>query len=493
MSTGLVLFPHQLFKTNVAMARDKITFLVEDALYFAQYAFHQQKLVLHRASMQAHADHLRRHGCDVRYIDSADAPTMRAAVAIVIDARVDVLHYFDPVDDWLERRLRKATPVERCSLCWHPTPMFLSSPALLATHFEDRQSARMAPFYTAQRKALDILVKDNGPVGGRWSFDTDNRKRLPASVIPPPPVCPEPTRHVVEARSYVAQHFGNNPGVAADFAYPVTYDDADRWLEDFLRHRFAQFGDYEDAIRADAAVLFHSLLSPLMNVGLLSPQHVIESALAYAGQAGIAINAVEGFVRQVIGWREFVRGAYVHFGRKQRTRNHWQHRRPLPASFYDGTTGIDPVDCVIRRVLQSGYAHHIERLMVLGCFMQLCEFDPDHVYRWFMEMFVDAYDWVMVPNVYGMALFADGGLITTKPYLCGSSYILRMSDFKRGPWCDVWDALYWRFIATHRTFFSANARSGMMVRQLDRMDAGRIASHLERAETFLAGLARGGE
>ena len=199
------------------------------------------------------------------------------------------------------------------------------------------------------------------------------------------------------------------------------------------------------------------------------------------------MNSLEGFIRQVIGWREYMRLVYRKLGTQQRTRNYWEHGRELPGSFYDGTTGIEPVDRTIRRVLKYGYCHHIERLMILGNFMLLCEFHPDAIYRWFMEMFVDAYDWVMVPNVYGMSQHADGGLITTKPYISGSSYVLKMSDYKKGDWTGVWDGLYWRFVSKHRDFFSRNPRMKVMVSQVDRM-GDKLTVHHRNADTFLSSM-----
>ena len=236
---------------------------------------------------------------------------------------------------------------------------------------------------------------------------------------------------------------------------------------------------------AGSRTLYHSVLTPMLNIGLLTPQQVLDAALEHAAGGEVPLNSLEGFVRQVIGWREFVRGVYVSRGRGQRTRNFWRHERPLPRRFWTAATGIEPVDLVIRRVVDHAYAHHIERLMVMTNFMLLCEFDPDDVYRWFMELFIDAYDWVMVPNVYAMGLHADGGTITTKPYLSGSSYILKMSDCAPGPWCAVWDGLFWRFIARHRDFFESNPRLSVMTRQLDRMDGGRLRAHIDTAERFL--------
>lgn len=186
----------------------------------------------------------------------------------------------------------------------------------------------------------------------------------------------------------------------------------------------------------------------------------------------------------MIGWREFVRLVYLHAGSRQRTRNSWGLSRSLPASFYDGTTGIVPFDRSIQRTLNLAYCHHIERLMVLGNFMLLCDIAPNSVYQWFMEMFIDSYDWVMVPNVYGMSQHADGGLMTTKPYISGSSYILKMSNYPKGPWTEIWDALYWRFVDRERNFFSENPRMRVMVGQLDRM-GNKLNHHRAVAERFL--------
>jgi deoxyribodipyrimidine photolyase-related protein len=211
----------------------------------------------------------------------------------------------------------------------------------------------------------------------------------------------------------------------------------------------------------------------------------VDRALEAAASAPVPLNSLEGFLRQVIGWREFVRAVYERVGVPQRTANFWGADRPLPASFYDGTTGIAPVDRVIRQVLDHAWCHHIERLMILGNFMCLCGFRPDAVCRWFLELFIDGYDWVMVPNVHGMALFADGGLMTTKPYLSGSNYIRKMSQDPPGPWCATWDALFWRFIGLHRDFFAGNPRLSMMTRQWDRMPPDRRHGHLDTAERFL--------
>lgn len=484
---ALLLFPHQLFEANRRLARGKAVFLVEDALFFRQYPFHKHKLVLHRAGMKAHAEALRAVAASVTYFEAAQAPDMRAVVAAIAAGAPAELHVVDPVDDWVERRLAREATRSGLKLVLHATPMFLSSPGLLEEQFRGRRRVRMAEFYAAQRRELRVLVEDGKPAGGRWSFDAENRKRLPAGLRVPEPKRPKRTAFVAEACAYVDARFPGNPGDTADFALPVTPTEARAWLREFVRERLPRFGDYEDAIAGGQTVLYHSMLSVPLNAGLLEPGEVLDAAL---GASGVPLNSLEGFVRQLIGWREFVRGAYVHLGRAQRTRNFWGHRRPMPAAFWRGDSGIAPLDTVVERVLRVGYSHHIERLMVLANFMNLCGIHPDEVYRWFMALFVDAYDWVMVPNVYGMALHADGGRMTTKPYLSGSNYVLKMSDFPRGDWCGTWDALYWSFIERHRAFFDGNPRLSLAPRQLDRMGEAKLALHRGRAAAFLAGLAR---
>ena len=212
----------------------------------------------------------------------------------------------------------------------------------------------------------------------------------------------------------------------------------------------------------------------------------MDRALEFASESGsIPLNSLEGFIRQIIGWREFMRVIYLRHGVAERTENFWNFTRPMPQSFYDGTTGIDPIDHVIQALHEDAYCHHIERLMVVGNFMMLCRIDPDEVYRWFMEFFIDAYDWVMVPNVYGMSQFADGGIFATKPYLSGSNYIRKMSDFKKGDWCEVWDGLFWTFVEDHRDFFLKNYRMAQMAQLHDRMSEEKKKNHRENAVRFL--------
>ena len=232
-----------------------------------------------------------------------------------------------------------------------------------------------------------------------------------------------------------------------------------------------------------SATVFHSLLSPYLNMGLLTPEEVLDKATARADD--IPLPSLEGFVRQVIGWREFVRGIYREFSDRQESSNFWDHERELTDAWYHGTTGIPPLDDTIRTAQRLGWTHHIPRLMVMGNLMTLCEIRPASAHRWFMEMYVDSSEWVMGPNVYGMGLYSDGGIFATKPYICGSNYLRKMSDYPKGDWCDIVDGLYWRFIDKHRDFFESNPRLALMPRALDRLDDDRRRCIFAAAEEFL--------
>jgi deoxyribodipyrimidine photolyase-related protein len=310
--------------------------------------------------------------------------------------------------------------------------------------------------------------------------------KYPKVKKPPEVKFPKPNDHWTEAIIYVEKKFSSNYGeINNAFIYPVTFAESLAWLTQFLQKRFAEFGDYEDAIVNSELVLHHSLLTPMLNVGLLAPDEILEDAVTYATNNNIPLNSCEGFVRQILGWREFIRGVYQTKGTQERITNYWKFKRKIPASFWNGTTGILPVDDTIKKVLATGYCHHIERLMVLGNFMLLCEFEPDEVYKWFMELFIDSYDWVMVPNVYGMSQFADGGLMATKPYISGSNYLMKMSDYPKGDWQPIWDGLFWRFMHLHRDFFLKNPRLGMLVKTFDKMPKEKQEGHIQRAEKFL--------
>lgn len=487
MSAISLVFPHQLFDPHPAIAPDRPVLLVEETLFFNQYRFHKQKLMLHRATMKNFAASLQSRHFQVHYVEAITPESdVRVLLPQLAAGGVTTVFITALTDNWLEKRLNEAAAGCGIRVETSPGPGFLNQPEQFNAWFGNRKTYYQTDFYTWQRKSRNLLMAGPGkPLGGKWTFDSDNRQKVPKNHQLPHLPFPAETAAVEEARLYTEKHYAENYGYTSTFIYPVTHSAASGWLEQFLNERFSGFGPYEDAMLKDEAFLYHSLLSPLLNTGLLTPEQVLSRVLETAATAQVPLQPLEGFVRQLTGWREFIRIVYEREGSRQRTRNFWGFSRKIPESFYTGETGIQPVDTVIKRVLKYGYAHHIERLMVLGNFMLLCEFDPDEVYRWFMEMFTDSYDWVMVPNVYGMTQFADGGLMTTKPYISGSNYLLKMGNWDKGTWQDTWDGLFWRFMHVHRGFFGQNPRLGMLLNTFDKMPAEKRMRHLNNAELFL--------
>jgi len=482
-----IIFPHQLYQDNPVLRKNRPVYLLEDDLYFGQYAFHKQKLILHRASMKAYAENLSHKEYTVHYVAHKEH-TLQSLLKELSEKGLKEIHCTDTVDYLLEQRLMRFTRQSGIELIRYTSPNFLCTEEFISQYFAKKKRYLQTEFYIDLRKQHNFLMDGEKPLGGAWTYDVLNRSKLPKVLTPPQLLSLPANSFITEAVDYVERNFNANPGSASPFSYPVTAEEAERVLDDFLHHRFKDYGVYQDAIDAGQSTLFHSILTPALNIGLLTPQQILKKAEACFHQYDIPINSAEGFIRQVLGWREFIRAVYIREGVKERTTNYFNHTRKIPASFYTGTTGIDTVDTVIRRLLQTGYSNHIERLMVLGNFMLLCEFDPDEVYRWFMELYIDAYDWVMVPNVYGMSQYADGGLMATKPYISSSNYILKMSHYKKGEWSTVWDGLYWRFIAKHQKPFSKNPRMSMMVNQLEKMNANRKRHLLTAANTFLKSL-----
>ncbi|MDG2266167.1 MAG: cryptochrome/photolyase family protein, partial [Candidatus Marinimicrobia bacterium] len=409
-------------------------------------------------------------GYDSQLIDSDQLKLIDYFEMIIKDNDISEVHYCDPVDYVLNERLNNACKKMNVNKRVYDSPGFLLDEAIIIDEFSNKKSHFMASFYKKQRKRFNILMNEDGtPYGGKWSFDHENRKRLPKNIgIPMLKQFSYDSILYNKMKNRVIDNFPNNPGEMSSFNYPVTRKQAMEAFEDFLHNRLENFGAYEDAIAKDESFLFHGIITPYLNIGLITPKEIIDKTLEFSEEFSVPLNSIEGFLRQIIGWREFIRGIYSVDGSKQRNSNFWNFENVMPSSFYDGSTGIEPLDKTIKKVLNNAYAHHIERLMVLGNFMLLLEIKPSLVYKWFMELFIDSYDWVMVPNIYGMSQFADGGLLATKPYLSGSNYILKMSDYKKGDWCDIWNSLFWKFINSRRDFFKRNPRMNMMVSMYDK-------------------------
>lgn len=465
-------------------------FMREDTELCTYYQFHKHKIIFFLAAMRHYAEELRAAGFTVHYeVLAGNEHYEDFLLAFLKKNKSTILYHLEIEDKFFAQRISALCSKSSVEEKIVPSPLFLTSNAQFSAYLQQYKKPFMKTFYQRQRQRLNILMTtDHKPIGGQWSYDAENRKKLPRDVIPPTPSSPKPTAIVKTVSELCDQQFATHPGKTCNFWLPVTRTDAQKWFKQFLMDRFADFGAYEDSITNQSTFVFHSVLAPLLNVGLLLPDDVLEQTLNYAKKNAVPIASLEGFVRQIIGWREFVRGIYQHYSEQQETTNFWKHHRKLSSHWYQGNTGIPPLDDALTKVIKYGYAHHIERLMIFGNLMLLLEIAPHEAHRWFMEMFVDSSDWVMGPNVYGMALFSDGGIFATKPYICGSNYYRKMSDYKAGEWCDAVDGLYWQFIEKHQDFFQKNPRLSLAVKNLQRLTPVRKRHLYQAAEKLRARL-----
>ena len=467
------IFPNQLFYPHPGISKKREIFLIQDPAFFYErenkLKFHKQKILLHLLSMNAYKDELIKDGYQVCVISFEHFHNNNNYKSIIKDNNLTDLHICDVVDTYLFTKINNDCKKLGVKIQWYDSPNFLLNQSDISSEFSNKKFHFMSSFYKKQRRRFNILMDKNDPLGGKWSYDIENRKKLPRDIKIPKVSTPEYEKSKIKKyMTTISKYFNDHPGSLSLFNYPVNRSQASSAFNDFLQNRFSNFGYYEDAISINDTYLFHSVLSPYLNIGLISPKDIINQTLEFAKEYDVPLNSLEGFIRQIIGWREFVRGIYSVDGLKQRNSNYWSFKNSIPNSFYTAKTAIEPLDNTIKKTLNHAYCHHIERLMILGNIMVLLKISPNEVYRWFMEMFIDSYDWVMVPNIYGMSQFSDGGLMSTKPYISGSNYIIKMSDYKKNSWSTVWDALYWSFINEEREFFKRNPRMNMMVAMYDK-------------------------
>lgn len=477
MKTAALIFPHQLHAHSPIFSRTVNTYyLVEEYLFFKQYAFHKIKLTWHRATMYFYAEYLKSQNCKVEYIPSSDNKSdIRNLMAYLHEAGYRHIITINPTDDWLEKRIQSACIKHKLNLEFIKNPLFLTSEEHLVEYETDLKGKNIFhqhSFYVYFRKKFDLLLHPNGtPLHGKWSFDAENRKKLPKG-IKPPDLPLYSNAFWKKAKNEIEKEFKSNPGILADYSpFPLTFDDAKNHLEYFINYSLSGFGPYQDAIDFRSPFLFHSNLSCVLNNGMLDVREMLGTILEYAEQIPEnRFSSIEGFVRQIIGWREYIRWIYLRIGTRQRNSNFWKFEKGRAENFFEFASKAEPFRLVLEKIQKYAYAHHIERLMLLGNAMLLFRVHPDEVYEFFMTHFIDAYDWVMVPNVYGMSQFADGGMMSTKPYICSSNYILKMSSLKKDEWCEVLDALYWSFVHDYKEYFRKNPRMSVMVSQLEKKD-----------------------
>ncbi|HAZ79040.1 MAG TPA: cryptochrome/photolyase family protein [Porticoccaceae bacterium] len=490
-NTLLVILGNQLFPVEaiVNVGADRI-FMAEDLGLCTYERHHKLKILMFLAAMREKRDELKAANCHVGYVD-IEHPTFDDSyedklAAHMLANGITNLTLFEIEDKDFELRIKAFAEQQNVVLTILPSPMFLLDREDFLAFNGKSKTLRMGNFYKEVRRKLKLLMDDQqNPLGGKWSFDEDNRKKIPKGLTLPKQYQSATSKYVAPLKAIIESKFANHPGQMNHVWMPLNRRDALAQIDYFLAVKFENFGIYEDAILQNDTFMFHSALSPSLNMGLITPVDIIDKVLAYTEKQDVPINSVEGFLRQIIGWREFIRGVYQHHGESQLESNFFNFSGSLNASWYSGETGIPPLDDAITFSNQYGYTHHINRLMVISNLMTLCEVHPKEVYRWFMEMYVDSSEWVMTPNVFGMGTFADGGIFATKPYICGSNYILKMSDYKKGDWCHTVDGLYWRFVSRNLGLLKNNPRLSFMRKTLENMKDERRVLIFDAAEDFI--------
>ncbi|RXK00527.1 cryptochrome/photolyase family protein [Arcobacter sp. CECT 8986] len=453
-----LIYPHQLFE-NIDILKDKKVLLIEEPLFFTQYKFHIQKLVLHRASMKFYEQYLLKNSIDVEYYEDE---------SYLEKYKDENIYFYEVFDNYLEKKIHN----NFTKIYIIKNPNFLN--------VEDK-SKFLHSFYINRRKELNIFMNKGKPLFGKYSFDSLNRKKLPKDIFMPATLSFE-NSYINEAKQYCKKFV--SVGEIDSFNYPITFQEAKIQFDYFIKEKFEKFGDYQDAItkKEGFEYLFHSNISSSLNIGILDLNYVIQTII----NAPVAYNSKEGFIRQIIGWREFMLRIYQDDGVKLRNSNFFNFTNSMPKAILKANSKISILDDVIKKVNKTSYAHHIERLMILGNIFVLLQIHPNEIYKYFMQNFIDAYDWVMVGNVYAMSGYSDGGTITTKPYICSSNYLIKMSDYsKKENWCAILDALYWNFLYKYQELFKENPRMKMQISLLEKMPKDKLQNHLNIAKEYL--------
>jgi deoxyribodipyrimidine photolyase-related protein len=460
---------------------------------------HKQKIVLVLSAMRHFAEELRQAGVVVDYV-ALDDPDNTGSLSSEIQ-RATARHAPDRLvvtapGEWRVQAMAQSwEALTGLTVEIREDDRFFASRARFASWAGGRKLWRMEHFYREMRREHEILLEKGEPAGGAWNFDAENRKKLPASTPVPGRLRFAPDTVTQEVMALVSQRFSENFGEVADFGWPVTRQDALRALHDFIAAGLPLFGDYQDAMQAGAPFLFHALLAPALNLGLLSPRELCRAAET-AWRAGAApLNAVEGFVRQILGWREYVRGVYWALMPGYEESNALEATRRLPAFYWTGETPMRCLREVVGSTSRYAYSHHIQRLMVTGNFALLAGVAPRDIERWYLAVYADAYEWVEMPNTLGMAVFADGGKMASKPYAASGAYIDRMSDFcggcrydvkqKTGPDACPFNYLYWAFLIRQKDRLADNPRLAMPYRTLAGWTVERQAAIVAEAAGFL--------
>lgn len=475
--TIFLVFPNSLFKENQFINKNSQVHIIEHPVYFTDFNYHKMKLVLHRSSMKYYHDYIKnKYKCKAKYYDF----NYNLNNLFNKFKNKEVLMY-DPVDHDVMKDIKKYVKKYKIKLLVKETPLFITGLTDLQKYAKSKYQYLHSDFYKFQRKKHNILMtKQNKPLKGKWSFDVKNRLSFPKNFKNNYKPKVKSNKYINEAKKYVKKHFNDNPG--SDNLYiPIDHKGAQDHFKLFIKTRFKCFGPYQDAVHSDIPFGCHAVISPFLNIGLLTPKFVIEYSEKYGKKYKVPIQSTEGFIRQIIGWREIQRLVYMFNMKDMKNKNHFKHRRKLNEDIWyygEGSTGFSVMDDMITKAIDNAYLHHIERLMYVGNFMLITQTNPKDVFEWFMTMFFDAYNWVMYGNVYAMSQFSTGKLMMTRPYFSSSNYIAKMSNYKKNKnkypklklsgkeyeWFEVWDAIYYNFISYNKKEFSKNYAIAAQVR-----------------------------
>jgi deoxyribodipyrimidine photolyase-related protein len=505
MKTISIILPNQLFESNLLLLKlSNNIYLIEDDTYFTKYSFHIQKLIMHRGSMKFYYDYICNIFKDeisngtkkIFYIDNNKVNNIYNKIF----SSTNIIHIYDPIDHDLLTKFNKMATKNKILLNIYDSPLFIETNNDLQSYYDNLKShtnyIHDNGFYKWQRTRLNILMKDDKPLFGKLSFDHNNRKpfdQIYLNNVPPEPNIvylsfekmnsKKISTYLEEAEKYVKKNWPNNFGQfnISEYIYPITFLGAKQMAKQFINKKLKTFGKYEDAVNSNIKFGSHSVLSASLNIGLVTVKYVLKKIMKIFNkltkqEQKEMIPNVEGFIRQLIGWRSYIRFIYKFHSNDLFETNQFNQLNKLPQSWFDASTGIYPIDLLIKKAEKIAYAHHIERLMFLGNFAFLSQIAPKEIYNWFMICFIDSYEWVMIPNIMGMSQYSSGDIkMMTKPYFSSSNYIKNMSDFKLNQyqllkigskeyyWNEIWDALYYNFINSNKNILKNYYSTGYVI------------------------------
>ena len=473
-----IILPTQLFEDNNYLNEMDMIIIIEEPFYFTSKKFHKQKLVLHRASMRYYYDKIKE-----KYDNKSIIYLEYGNINYNEIFKNNDIYIFDPIDKPVIKKIRSFSS----NITIIDTPSFLETLEDLEEYRNNNTNKKNyyhdRSFYKWQRKRLNLLMNGEKPYGDKWSFDKENRNKYDIG-YKEPEIRIYNNKYLVEAKEYVNKNFKNNFGLIENHYYPITHEETKEHLNNFIKIKLGTFGKYQDGISKKVIFGSHSILSPMLNIGLITPKIIIKEVIKYLNPTNLI--SIEAFIRQLIGWRSYVRFVYQYHGEEMIKMNYFNHKNKLPKTWYYETGNIEIINDMVKKVKTYAYLHHIERLMIVGNFGLLLQIDPKEIYEWFMICFIDSYEWVMVPNIYGMSQYSLKSIsMMTRPYISSSNYIKKMSDYKKENWFNNWDSLYWYFIYTHKELLKKIYSIQTQIKLLEKIEQTKLNSHIKISKELL--------